>query len=646
VWVLVVDEDPEVRGVVRRGLEREGCQVVEALNGDAALGLVNELVVDVAVLDRHLPGMSGFDLVPELRRSAPAIHIIMLTGAAEEADRVPGSISGADDYLAKPFSPRELAARVAAARRRRRRVGRSLPGPAREVSAGTPTETTEYDGARAFVVVRDGQIAYASPAAVALLGATSLGPLIGRDVLAFLDQEFLPRARARFDPARPEARSGPEMVMLSRQDGRRVPVLLASAPIAWDGLAAIQVSLWEQSASRPGERPLLGAPTRTEAIVVLDAEGHIESLNPTAEQLYGWSERELQGRRLDETIGSSMTADELDVLRETLDSQGHWRGEVDHRRRDGSTVRVRSSSTVLRHRTGRSTGMVLVNRAVQEAGERAPGQGHVDAELVAEIRRGISQREFVVHYQPVVRLEDGSVVGMEALVRWQHPQRGLLVPAAFLGAAEQSGVIVELGGLVLDDARVQWEVWHEAGHDLSVSVNLSGRQLADPDLPELIAGCPLPAGTLWLEVPESSLVGDPARAGSALAQVSDLGARVAIDGFGTGWASLSSLGELPVHALKIDPSFVRGVGDSPVDTAITAAVLSLGRELGLQVCAEGIETADQHARLRALGCELGQGYLFGPPAPPDRLDLKVVRTAGRATTPGTTPGTPAAATRR
>ena len=245
-----------------------------------------------------------------------------------------------------------------------------------------------------------------------------------------------------------------------------------------------------------------------------------------------------------------------------------------------------------------------------------------DVDIAADIRRGLACHEFVVHYQPIVRLADSRTVGFEALVRWQHPERGLLSPASFMDAAERTGAVVELGTFVLNAARLQWAVWNDSGHRFYVSVNLSGAQLADPNLPSLIAATPLPEGQLWLEVTETSLVQDLAQAGQTLGRVTALGPKVAIDDFGTGWASMTYLREFPVHALKIDRSFVHGAGTSTVDTAIAASVLSLGRELGLHVIAEGIETPGQRDQLRDLGCELGQGYLFGRPAPPDQLYLE------------------------
>jgi EAL domain-containing protein (putative c-di-GMP-specific phosphodiesterase class I) len=269
--------------------------------------------------------------------------------------------------------------------------------------------------------------------------------------------------------------------------------------------------------------------------------------------------------------------------------------------------------------------VISVNRPVDQ---HAPHQtidrpigGHA---LADEIRRGVERQEFVLHYQPVVHLADGGRRGVEALLRWQHPERGLLPPAAFIEAAELSGAIIDLGRFVLGESCQQWSEWQRAGIDLHMAVNLSGRQLADPNLADHVAtsmaAASMRPGTLWLEVTETSLVEDLELATNALRRLVDLGAMVSIDDFGTGWASLTYLRQFPVHALKIDRVFVEGLGrNGNADVAIVSSIISLGRELELSVVAEGIETSEQLAHLRLLGCEFGQGYLLGRPRPAGEL---------------------------
>jgi EAL domain-containing protein (putative c-di-GMP-specific phosphodiesterase class I) len=229
-----------------------------------------------------------------------------------------------------------------------------------------------------------------------------------------------------------------------------------------------------------------------------------------------------------------------------------------------------------------------------------------------------------MHYQPVIALEEGTLVGFEALIRWEHPERGLVPPMEFVPLAEETGLIVPLGVWALEQACRQAVRWHHAAPDaphLYMSVNLSPRQLAEPALPNDVARVLHDTGiqpsTLWLEITESTLMRDAESALSALGALRALGLHLAVDDFGTGYSSLAYLERLPVEALKIDRSFTDGVGSRKDSTAIVGAVVGLARALHLSTVAEGIETREQFQRLRAMGCEHGQGYLFGPPRPPE-----------------------------
>jgi EAL domain-containing protein (putative c-di-GMP-specific phosphodiesterase class I) len=240
----------------------------------------------------------------------------------------------------------------------------------------------------------------------------------------------------------------------------------------------------------------------------------------------------------------------------------------------------------------------------------------------ADIRRGIDRGEFVVHYQPVVSLDDAvsseerRIVRFEALVRWNHPHRGVLDADAFVDEAARTGQIIEIGAMVLESACRQIATWNSFGLDVGLSVNISGRELADPHLVGRVVASLDSTGIdptrLWLEVNESVLTEELELelVGNRLRVLAGLGVGVAIDDFGTGWAGLLYLRELPVRALKIDQVFVRGLGRSAHDLAIVRSVLSLGAELGMTVVAEGVETAEQERILRELGCLLAQGFLY------------------------------------
>jgi EAL domain-containing protein (putative c-di-GMP-specific phosphodiesterase class I) len=242
--------------------------------------------------------------------------------------------------------------------------------------------------------------------------------------------------------------------------------------------------------------------------------------------------------------------------------------------------------------------------------------------LENELRRALERGELRVHYQPIVELNGGRAVGVEALVRWDQRDRGLVPPSEFIPLAEETGLIVPLGRWVLEEACHALSVLPAP---LTLSVNLSGRQLLQPDfvsdLSALLAKRTLEPHRLRLELTESMLMGNGPAAMEALERLRALGVRLCIDDFGTGYSSLSYLHELPIDALKIDRSFVQAMGEDERKIKIVQSILLLGKGLGIEVVAEGVETEAQANALRKLGCELAQGYLFSRPVPLEHLSL-------------------------
>jgi EAL domain-containing protein (putative c-di-GMP-specific phosphodiesterase class I) len=246
--------------------------------------------------------------------------------------------------------------------------------------------------------------------------------------------------------------------------------------------------------------------------------------------------------------------------------------------------------------------------------------------LENDLRRAIERDEFEVYYQPVVALDTGRTVGMEALVRWEHPERGLVAPSEFVPLAEEIGLIVPIGRRVLREACQQAREWQgrypsvSSDLPLIVGVNLSARQLRHPGLLEDVEGALRESGLdprwLTLEITESAVVGDGESRVGILRKLREQGVRFALDDFGTGYSSLSYLKRLPAGLLKLDGSFVGEIGVSPgEDEVLLAGVIGIAHGLGLTVCAEGVETAEQAARLRELGCDLAQGHHFSGPLP-------------------------------
>jgi diguanylate cyclase (GGDEF)-like protein/PAS domain S-box-containing protein len=246
-------------------------------------------------------------------------------------------------------------------------------------------------------------------------------------------------------------------------------------------------------------------------------------------------------------------------------------------------------------------------------------------ELEAELRRAIEEEQLRVFYQPVVSF-DGRVSGFEALVRWEHPERGLVGPVDFIPLAEETGLVVPLGAWVLEKAVAQVAKWQaKIDPDLHLSVNLSSRQLADPELPAMVGRIleesGLPAEQLCLELTETALIEDPQIADRCLTDLRALGVRIGVDDFGTGYSSLIYVRRFPVQVLKLDRLFVAGLGESSEDETIAGSVIHLAHELGLEAVAEGVETLDQLKALDSLGCDLAQGFYWSKPRPADEIEL-------------------------
>ncbi len=263
--------------------------------------------------------------------------------------------------------------------------------------------------------------------------------------------------------------------------------------------------------------------------------------------------------------------------------------------------------------------------ALFDAGMNAVAMARLERET--DLRRAIAAGELVLAYQPKVELRTGRLVGLEALMRWHHPREGLIQPSEFIALAEETGLILPLGRWALGEACRQARAWLERWPDrppLVLSVNLSARQFQQPQLAEMIVDVlretGLPASCLQLEITESAVMDDVDAAVATLRGLRARGLLLALDDFGTGYSSLNYLKRFPLDVLKIDKSFVAGLGRDVEDTAIVGAVIALAHILGMQVTAEGVETATQASRLRELGCELGQGYLFARPLAPEALE--------------------------
>jgi EAL domain-containing protein (putative c-di-GMP-specific phosphodiesterase class I) len=240
--------------------------------------------------------------------------------------------------------------------------------------------------------------------------------------------------------------------------------------------------------------------------------------------------------------------------------------------------------------------------------------------LENDLRRALGRRELELYYQPKVNVQDNRVVGMEALIRWRHPHRGVLLPDEFIPLAEDTGLIVPIGRWVIGEACAQNKAWQAAGlHELRVAVNISGAQFRHKDLLDNVAHALAATGLqpecLELEIGESVVMANPSEAIVTLEKLSQIGVQIAIDDFGTGYSSVSYLKRFPIDKLKIDRSFIRDVSSDMDDAAIVRATIGLAHNLRMRVLAEGVETEDQLQFLRSLGCDEYQGYYKSKPLP-------------------------------
>jgi diguanylate cyclase (GGDEF)-like protein len=576
--ILLVDDRGENLIALGEVLQPMGQNLVLARSGDEALKWLLSVDFACILLDVKMPGLDGFATAAHIKqrektRHIPIIFLTALTHDHQQALR--GYSAGAVDFLSKPFDPWVLRSKVA-------------------VFVDLYLERN-----RAQVAER------------ALLHQAFHDALTGLPNRA-LFEDRLGQALARRERRRLEA----AVLFLDIDRFKWVNDSLGHA--AGDELI-VAVADRLQAVVRPGDTV---ARFGGDEFVVLCEELHTagEALL-VADRLRGVLDApfQLQGReiRLTASVGialaSTSTHDTPDALLRDADA-------AMYRAKDGGRDRIELFDDEMRSRA----------------------MARLETESM--LRRAIDQGELTVHYQPVIKLSTGRVTGVEALVRWKHPTRGLIPPSEFITVAEETGQIVALGGFVLNQACMQVARWNNRHPDrppLAVSVNLSAHQVRCRGLAELVAGAlarsNLQPRLLCLEITESALVEDAEASRAALEALKDLGVTLAVDDFGTGYSSLIYLRRFPVGVLKIDRSFVVGLGTNTEDTAIVASVVGLAQALGLVAVAEGVETPEQLACLAELGCALAQGYHWSKPLPARQMDrwLKGHCAAWQATPPPT-----------
>jgi diguanylate cyclase (GGDEF)-like protein/PAS domain S-box-containing protein len=534
----------------------------------------------------------------------------------------------------------------------------------------------------AVVIHQSGKVTHVNPAAIRLLGVTDRTEVIGLDAADVL--ELQPGETATIDTLDGELVRHMTAAdrHLYRFDGTTVPVELTSIPTIWDGFPATQVIVRDMTERRQADLtlvhlathdPLTGLPNRSLlddrlhhatarakrtrrpfAVLFLDLDrfkvvndtlGHEvgdEVLCQVAQRLSeavrpGDTVARLGGDEFVVVVEDLLVTDTVDLVVERVMSSFDDRFVVDGREfnigasvgvlvtSEGGEPRVllRDADTAMY--TAKTTGRgraVRFDTALRE-------QVHRHEELERRLRAALDEHQLSAALQPLVRLSDRQLVGVEALMRWNHPERGILLPEVFLEVADESGALPDLGYELLALACRAVCQWRDRFHRLGdaaapwLSVNISPSQLVHPGFAARVLGtladARLPARTLYLEIGEEALLDDPVTALDALRPLREAGVGLAIDDFGTGYTSLSALRRFSPDLLKIDRSFIGGMTDSPSDAAMVRAVIQMGHALGIPVVAEGVELIEQQHLLAVLGCDLVQGFLIGRPGDVDAL---------------------------
>lgn len=603
--ILVIDDIPENLRLLATILVKEGYNVRKALNGSMALTAVQTVQPDLILLDIMMPDMDGYEVCHRLKTNPQTakIPIIFLSALNEGLDKAKAFDVGGADYITKPFQVQEVLARVQnqLALRAAQCQNDALNA---QLEARVKERTSELEIANQALQ----QQVYERQQLQAELLRMAL-----HDGLTDLPNRalFMERLEQAIQQAKQE--SADQFAVLFLDCDRFKVVNDSLGHLVGDELLVAIARRLEHCLGPNHTLARLGG---DEFAVLLNETVNLECATQVAEQILAALAQPFPLARHEVFINASIGI--------TLYQPEYEQPE--HLLRDADTAMYRAKAL------GRGQYQVfdpiMHTRALQLL--------HLETDL----RRAIQQQEFVVHYQPIVALHNHQLTGFEALVRWQHPQHGLLSPAIFIPIAEETGLIAQIGDWVLREACQQlcrWQQGSSLNRDLSISVNLSARQVAQLDLVEqidqILADTQVNPQALKLEITESVIMENPQFASVMFQELRERQIQLSIDDFGTGYSSLSYLHSFPLNILKIDRSFVQRMTGSSEGVGLVPLIINIAHSLGLTVVAEGIETPEQLAQLKMLNCDFGQGYLFSQPltteqatellgAPPPWLDLQ------------------------
>ena len=676
--LLIVDDNEMNRDMLARRLARKGYVIGLADSARNLLPRVKEDGIDLVLLDIEMPEVSGLDALQSLRGSYSPndLPIIMVTAKNQSDDIVKALEMGANDYLTKPIDFPVALARISTQLSHKNAQEALRESEERYALAARGANDGLWDWNLLTGAV------YFSPRWKAMLGFQE--DEIEDRLEGWLDRiHDADRERVQQEIDAHQKGLTPhfesEHRLLHKDGGFRWMLSRGLAVQDATGKASRMAGSQTDITERKVSDPLTGLPNRLLfidrlgrlikhskrrkdhlfAVLFLDLDG-FKMINDSLGHLAG--DQLLLGvaSRLEKCLRSSDTVarlgetftvarlggDEFTILLDDLKEPDDANRAAERLMKSLAPPFPLAGKEVF---TSISIGIALSNTAYEEPEDmlrdadtamyRAKSLGKArfevfDADMRASVmarlqletdmRRALERHEFRNVYQPIVALDSGRIVGFEALMRWQHPTRGMIGPEEFIFVAEETGLIRELGWWSLREACKQMSTWRahsKAYVDLTMSVNVSAKQLLQPHLVDemrkLLDETALPPGALKLEITESAVMADPAAAAQMLQQIKSLGVRLAIDDFGTGYSSLSYLHRFPLDTLKIDRSFISGDGEGNEGMEIARTIMPMAKTLRLDVVAEGVETFEQVGLLKRLQCKYAQGYYFSKPLSPE-----------------------------
>ncbi|MFO1285792.1 MAG: EAL domain-containing protein [Rubrivivax sp.] len=579
--VLVVDDDAGGRRLTRATLVRSGFAISEAGDGAAALEAMRSGLPDLVLLDVSMPVMDGFTACAELRRlpGGERVPVVMMTGLEDTASIERAFEVGATDFITKPINWAVLPHRVRYMMRASAAINELQQNILRRQEAEEEIRRLAYYDPLTGLPNR---LLFVEQLERALAQAERHGR---RLTIMFVDLDNFKRVNDTLGH-----RAGDELLC-------KASARLAGALRSHDALARSEPP--QLSAAAAGEGGASANAPAAANIARLGGDEFIVMLTDvrSPDHVAGVA------RRLVQTLGEPIIVQGTEVF------VGGSVGVASYPE-DGSdidTLLMNADTAMYRAKSAGRGGFQLYDRSMNA---RALDRLHMETRL----RRALERDEFVLHYQPRVDVVSGRIVGAEALIRWQHPERGLLPPAEFIPLVEDAGLVVPIGEWAIRTVCRQSAAWLAAGlNPVPIAVNLSSTHFRERELPARVAQAlaehGVPASCLEIEVTESLLISDPELSVGIAQELATMGVLLSIDDFGTGYSSMGYLKKLPIAALKIDRSFVRDLETDPDDAAIVSAIVALAHSLKLKVVAEGVETPAQLAFLQSVQCDEYQGFL-------------------------------------